>query len=94
MKFSGLNTKLLTQLTQAAASITQVAPVGVSSHWKSQITVGMIRFGRLLASPFFVFPFRGSGLRENYFCYSAGFSPANLSEQPLDVVVGVETVSH
>jgi hypothetical protein len=54
----------------------------------------MIRFGRLLASPFFVFPFRGSGLRENYFCYSAGFSPANLSEQPLHVVVGVETVSH
>jgi hypothetical protein len=51
----------------AAESITQVAPVGVSSHWKSQITVEMIRFGSLLASLFFISPFRGSGLRENYF---------------------------
>jgi hypothetical protein len=43
---------------------------------------------------FFIFPFRGSELRENYFFYSAGFSPANLSEQSLRAVVGVERVSH
>jgi hypothetical protein len=35
----------------------------VSSHWKSQITTGMIHFGSLLASLFFIFPFRGCGLR-------------------------------
>jgi hypothetical protein len=49
----------------AAASITQVAPVGVSSRWKSQIPTIMIHFGSLVASVFFVFPFRGSRLREN-----------------------------
>jgi hypothetical protein len=49
----------------AAASITQVAPVGVSSRWKSQIPAIMIHFGSLVASVFFVFPFRGSRLREN-----------------------------
>jgi hypothetical protein len=66
----------------------------VSNHWKSQITTGMIRFGSLLASPFFASPFQGNGLQENYFfCYNAGFSPANLSEQLLCAVVGVESVS-
>jgi hypothetical protein len=55
----------------------------------------MIRFGSLLASSFFIFPF--SGLRaagKLFVCYNTGFSPANLSEQLFRVVVGVESVSH
>jgi hypothetical protein len=72
MKFSGLNTNYLTDWHAAAASITKVAPLGVSSRWKSQITAGMISFGSLLASPFFSFPFRGSRLRENYFLLHHG----------------------
>jgi hypothetical protein len=61
-----------------AASITQVAPIGVSNRWKSQIPAIMIHFGSLVASLFFVFPFRGSRLQENYFLLQCGLFSCKL----------------
>jgi hypothetical protein len=76
--FSDWTQNYLLDWHTAGASITQVAPVGVSSRWKSQITARMIRFGSLLSSSFFVFPFRGCGLRENYFWLQRGFYSRQL----------------
>jgi hypothetical protein len=38
----------------------------------------MIRFDSLLAFPFFIFPFRGSRLRENYFLLQRGLFSCQL----------------
>jgi hypothetical protein len=79
----------------AAASITQVVPIGVSSRWKSQITAGiwsvLVAYSPLCSS---FSRFRVGGCGKTIFCYTVGFSPVNLSEQPLRAVVGVESVSH
>jgi hypothetical protein len=72
MKFSGLNTKLLIKLTRRCSKYHTGCTHGVSSRWKLQVTTGMIRFGSLLTSSFFVFPFRGCGPRENYFLQKRG----------------------
>jgi hypothetical protein len=59
------------------ASITQVVPVRSEQPLKSQIIARMISFGSLLASPFFIFPFRGR-LRENYFLLQRGLFSRQL----------------
>jgi hypothetical protein len=76
--FSDWTQNYLADWHAAAASITQVVPVGVSSRWKSQIITAMICFGSLLASRFLVFPFRGIGLRENYFWLKHGLFSRQL----------------
>jgi hypothetical protein len=67
MKFFGLSTKLLAKLT---CRCSKYHP-GCTRRSEQLLEVAnhrrMIHFGSLLTFLFFVFPFRGSGLRENYF---------------------------
>jgi hypothetical protein len=54
----------------------------------------MIHFGCLLAYRSSFSRFVAASCEKTIFFYSAGFSLANLSEQSLRAVIGVERVSH
>jgi hypothetical protein len=62
-----------------------------SAGWLSSLFTGFL-FNWCHRSLFSHFGAAGCG--KTIFCYTTGFSPANLLEQPLCAVVGVETVSH